>query len=457
QQVVAAVCFFNPAIWWLSRRLTIDREIACDDHALAGNRSPQDYALLLTEFAGRSRGNDWIAAPAAWSSKSQLKERIDMILDSKRNTSSRLARTSTGALTVVTMATAAMALLAGPRLVLAASADQLGGAPSSSAATGDAFDTVAAKQTDSTRIQSDPFGAATAGVASSDAKPKEGRTRSTITLRNGGRTITAPVQVETEVETHVDVADVHPRIVIAHAAPAPEPPEKVRPPSGPKPPVMPVPSIDVIGHPVPPDRDRDALERRLERLERQLEKLTAKNEFQFKFAPGEPQTGNFVWKEKSRSIDKSREPGEVDIRHEEIVLEHPEWPMNEEQQRAVEKAMKDAEAEIARAMKEAEWARRDAGRQARMEARISRDVFSKRGPEFEQQRKILEQQRQALQKQMERLDREMNQLDEQMNRLDDQLDEPLDVLEEEIENRNVNEDSRDADRQPPRVKEKQSN
>ena len=60
QQAIAAVLFFHPAVWWLSERLALDREIACDDHVLAATRQARPYALLLAEFAGR-RSRDLIA------------------------------------------------------------------------------------------------------------------------------------------------------------------------------------------------------------------------------------------------------------------------------------------------------------------------------------------------------------------------------------------------------------
>src|SRR4051812_41827668 len=98
QQVIAAVLFFYPGILFVSRRFTAEREIACDDHALAISRAPRDYALFLTEFASQMKSRDFTAAPAAWSSKSQLKERIGMILNGKRNASPRVSRAGVGAI-----------------------------------------------------------------------------------------------------------------------------------------------------------------------------------------------------------------------------------------------------------------------------------------------------------------------------------------------------------------------
>lgn len=120
QQLVKAVFFFNPAICWLAHRLTIEREIACDDQVLADSRNPRAYARFLTEFASRTHDRLRLAAaPAAWSNKNQLRERISMILNANRNSSPRLGRTSAGVLTIAATLVAIVALYAAPRLALA--------------------------------------------------------------------------------------------------------------------------------------------------------------------------------------------------------------------------------------------------------------------------------------------------------------------------------------------------
>lgn len=119
QQLAKAVLFFHPAVWWLSRRLTIDREIACDDCVLSATRSPRDYALLLEDFAGGSQARQLAEAPAAWSNNSQLKERISMILDNKRTLTYRPARATAGILGAAIAAVACLGLYTGPRLALA--------------------------------------------------------------------------------------------------------------------------------------------------------------------------------------------------------------------------------------------------------------------------------------------------------------------------------------------------
>ena len=53
QSVLEALCFFHPAVKWLSREIRIEREMACDDLAvemLEGNRLNYASALLETEY-----------------------------------------------------------------------------------------------------------------------------------------------------------------------------------------------------------------------------------------------------------------------------------------------------------------------------------------------------------------------------------------------------------------------
>jgi beta-lactamase regulating signal transducer with metallopeptidase domain len=120
QQIIAAVFFFHPGILFVSRRMTAEREIACDDHALAIGRAPREYALFLTEFASQMKSRDFAAAPAAWSSNSQLKERIGMILNGKRNASPRVSRVGVSAMAATAATLAVAAVMLTPRLVVAA-------------------------------------------------------------------------------------------------------------------------------------------------------------------------------------------------------------------------------------------------------------------------------------------------------------------------------------------------
>ena len=117
QHLIQAFLFFHPAVWWISRQLSLDREIACDDHVLeqSGRRA---YAFLLANLAGRMRGYPPLA-PGTSGNKNQLKQRIDMVLDSCRNNSPHLARMRVGCMTTAAALFAAAAICYAPRLALA--------------------------------------------------------------------------------------------------------------------------------------------------------------------------------------------------------------------------------------------------------------------------------------------------------------------------------------------------
>jgi beta-lactamase regulating signal transducer with metallopeptidase domain len=54
QQIVKAIFFFHPAVWWMEKRIALEREMACDDAVIAVTASPRAYAECLTHLAERS-------------------------------------------------------------------------------------------------------------------------------------------------------------------------------------------------------------------------------------------------------------------------------------------------------------------------------------------------------------------------------------------------------------------
>jgi len=118
QQAVRALFGFHPAVLWISRRISIEREIACDDRVLHAGQKPREYALFLTEFATQDRSRVWTAAPAAWTRKSQLTERVNMILQTNRSISPRVGRTRLGFVTATLAGCAVLMLAAAPRVSL---------------------------------------------------------------------------------------------------------------------------------------------------------------------------------------------------------------------------------------------------------------------------------------------------------------------------------------------------
>lgn len=119
QHFVQAALFFHPAVWWVSKQLALEREIACDDFVLHQGGRPREYALLLVNLASRGKGREPALAPGVSTGKCQLKQRINMILNAHRNTSPCLAKAKLGFITTATTLVALLALCAAPRLVLA--------------------------------------------------------------------------------------------------------------------------------------------------------------------------------------------------------------------------------------------------------------------------------------------------------------------------------------------------
>ncbi len=119
QQIIEAGLFFHPAVWWISRRLSLEREIACDDLVLEASGPARGYALTLANAASRLRFHRDLAAPGVSGKNSQLQQRIDMILNTQRDRTSRLAKRWPGFFTAAAAGIAALAIMGGPRLVLA--------------------------------------------------------------------------------------------------------------------------------------------------------------------------------------------------------------------------------------------------------------------------------------------------------------------------------------------------
>jgi beta-lactamase regulating signal transducer with metallopeptidase domain len=54
QKFVKALLFFQPAVWWIETRISLEREMACDDAVLAETSSPRAYAECLATLAEKS-------------------------------------------------------------------------------------------------------------------------------------------------------------------------------------------------------------------------------------------------------------------------------------------------------------------------------------------------------------------------------------------------------------------
>jgi beta-lactamase regulating signal transducer with metallopeptidase domain len=85
QKIMKAAFFFHPAVWWIESRLTLEREMACDDIVLTQTASPRAYASSLISFAEKLQNARGLAlAQSLVSRMHEMTMRVTQILDSSR-------------------------------------------------------------------------------------------------------------------------------------------------------------------------------------------------------------------------------------------------------------------------------------------------------------------------------------------------------------------------------------
>ncbi len=460
QRLIEALLAFHPAVWWLSHRLTLDREIACDDHVLAAARSPRDYALLLTDFAARMPGRFLPAAPAAWSRNSQLKQRIRMLLDPHRNTSIAPARSRTVVLGAAWVALAVAGFQLGPRLAL-------GGVDSPAA---DAAPAVEARR--------DATPAALAEVSTDPLRSPDPKPKATIAPTPSVNVVIAPTPAAVALHSSPQPQPAPVPVVIADlAAPAvsavvavPATLAVTQPPPPPPAPRHPAPvphaesGADEWAKPAGPARLRgDSVEARLERLERQLERLLEQRD-----AAGGPPRGRVEGKdpffaEQERRAAKMREEAkaraqemkaEAQKMKEKAKSDRPQpkddrqrelfgygaFPDAEQVKQQVSRILEQVAGQVEQATREAERAVLEAQRSARLAQQGLRGAREGREVSLEQHRRALEQERKSLQNRIEAIEGQLERLEEQLDRVDEQferLDEDIERMENEAKDEAV--------------------
>jgi beta-lactamase regulating signal transducer with metallopeptidase domain len=86
QQILKALLFFHPAVWWIENKLALEREMACDDAVLAETANPRGYAQCLISVAEKSFMRRGVAlAQAAVNRVRQTSLRVTQILDVNRS------------------------------------------------------------------------------------------------------------------------------------------------------------------------------------------------------------------------------------------------------------------------------------------------------------------------------------------------------------------------------------
>jgi beta-lactamase regulating signal transducer with metallopeptidase domain len=91
QQILKALLFFHPAVWWIEGKLALEREMACDDAVLAETANPRGYAQCLIAMAEKSFMRRGLAmAQAVVNRVHQTALRVSQILDVNRSSATRV-------------------------------------------------------------------------------------------------------------------------------------------------------------------------------------------------------------------------------------------------------------------------------------------------------------------------------------------------------------------------------
>lgn len=105
QKVIRALLFFHPAVWWIDNRLTLEREMACDDLVLAETADPRGYAECLVSLAEKNFFRRGLAmAQAAVGRFKHMSLRIARILDHQRPGATRVWKPAVALLAIFSSA-----------------------------------------------------------------------------------------------------------------------------------------------------------------------------------------------------------------------------------------------------------------------------------------------------------------------------------------------------------------
>lgn len=91
QQVARAVLVLHPAVWWITRQIQLERELACDEQVAALVGSPRHYAASLVKLAGIVRVPRTAAAFPSALDQSQLATRVLRLVEHSRGRAPRLS------------------------------------------------------------------------------------------------------------------------------------------------------------------------------------------------------------------------------------------------------------------------------------------------------------------------------------------------------------------------------
>jgi beta-lactamase regulating signal transducer with metallopeptidase domain len=131
--IACAAYWPHPGVWWIARRLKIERELACDDLVLTAGTSARDYAGHLLELAHTLGGGRAPALVVTMARPRQLEGRMLAVMDARRSRAvpglrSRLAGLTFAAAVIVPLASANAIVVdanAAPNVVMPAAATSM--------------------------------------------------------------------------------------------------------------------------------------------------------------------------------------------------------------------------------------------------------------------------------------------------------------------------------------------
>jgi hypothetical protein len=109
QSMVEALLFYHPAVWWISGHMRCERELCCDDRAVAVTGDPEGYARALAEVGAAAMHAHYQAAVSA--TGGSLANRVARLLGEPRPASRTHSLASVAAAAAL-VAITAMAVLA---------------------------------------------------------------------------------------------------------------------------------------------------------------------------------------------------------------------------------------------------------------------------------------------------------------------------------------------------------
>lgn len=95
QRLIESLLFFHPVVWYISRRMSAERESCCDDLVVSSGYAPMVYAgalLQMAELCSPGRQADAVAVAASGRNVSQFEVRIQRLMNGSRGAQLRLTR-----------------------------------------------------------------------------------------------------------------------------------------------------------------------------------------------------------------------------------------------------------------------------------------------------------------------------------------------------------------------------